>query len=195
MPIRASGPITARRSAVSWRISASLPRFLRNRQTARICRLPRKAAVSASSVLPGMSTITRWPGWNVLMAGLGSVGLGDFGQMARLVGVQPARARQRLDHGIEALHGSDRIEVLVAGRRQGQLGAGRAGRCGQQHARTAAAHLFGQRDQAGLGRAARREHQHRIALVDQGHRAMLDLGAGEGLGLDAAGFPMYSALI
>ena len=71
---------------------------------------------------------------------------------------------------------------------QRQLRAGRADGRGHEHARAAAAHVLGEREQAGLRRAARREDQQRVAFLDERHRAVLDLGAGERLGLDAAHF-------
>lgn len=62
MAISAPSPMAWRSSVVSCRISASLPRFLRNRQTARMRSRRRKAAVAASRLVPSMSTITRRPG-------------------------------------------------------------------------------------------------------------------------------------
>ena len=128
MPISASGPSTSMRSRISAPTSASVPMFLRNRQTERIFCARRKAAVSASRRVPGMSTITRRPGSKMLMSA--SMGFRHFGEVGRHVGIETAGPRQGLHHRVEALHQRDGVEVFVAGGHQRQLGARRAQRGG-----------------------------------------------------------------
>lgn len=116
------------------------------------------------------------------------MGSGDFAQVPWLVRVHAAGFGQAGGHDVEALDRQDRIERRMRGALQRQVAFGDVVRGSEQYLRTALAHILGERQQAFLLRAAGSEHQQRIALLDQRHRSMADLGAAEGLGLDRRGF-------
>ena len=102
---------------------------------------------------------------------------------ARGVGVASPRASERLDHGIEALDRNDRIEILGAAGRERQIIRNLV-RCGEKHTRAPPPHFVSQCEETRLRRTAQREDEQRIALVDQRHRPVTQLGARERFGLD-----------
>ncbi len=108
-----------------------------------------------------------------------------------MVRIKAPGPRQGLDHGVEALDCGDRVQLRVGRRDERQVDAGHLGRRRQEHPRPLEPEVVGQGEQARLGRAARGEDQEREALLHDGHGAVPDLGAREGLGLDAAGLLQF----
>src|SRR4051794_8922715 len=106
--------------------------------------------------------------------------------MRRLVGVEAARVGQACREHVERLNREDRIERRIVADLEREIAIGDARWRGQDDARATLAQVARQLDEPGLLGAAQREDDERIAMLDERHRAVAELGAAERLGLNGA---------
>ena len=110
--------------------------------------------------------------------------LRDFLQIGRFVRVEAAGFRELCGGDVPREDASETLQCVVTGVNQRQM------RCacdffvaGEQDLRAARREFFGQLQGVGLVVVGRSEEQYWEAVMDDGHRPVLDFGGGEGFAL------------